>query len=61
MNDREQGRKEYIKELYQEQIILERKIKELLKRYEEIEKFLYWFADEDYINYLDEINLTNKK
>ena len=61
MSDKEQGRKEYIKELYEEQIIVARKIKELRQRYAEIETFLYWFADEDYINYLDEINLTNKK
>ena len=61
MSDKEQGRKEYIKELYDEQIIVARKIKELRQRYAEIETFLYWFADEDYINYLYEINLTNKK
>ena len=61
MSDKEKGRKEYIRELYEEQIIIDSKIKELLKRSSEIETFLYWFADEDYINYLDEINLTNKK
>ena len=61
MKDKEQARKEYIKELYDEQIIIDHKLKDLLKRYAEIETFLYWFADEDYINYLYEINLTNKK
>ena len=61
MNDKEQARKKYIKELYEEKIIIDHKLKELLKRHAEIETFLYWFADEDYINYLDEINLTNKK
>ena len=61
MKDKEQRRKEYIKELYDEKIIIDSKIKELGQRYEEIETFLYWFADEDYINYLYEINLTNKK
>ena len=61
MKDKEQRRKEYIKELYDEKIIIDSKIKELGQRYEEIETIIYWFADEDYINYLDEINLTNKK
>ena len=61
MSDKEQGRKEYIKTIKLEQINLDRKIKELRQRYAEIETFLYWFADEDYINYLYEINLTNKK
>ena len=61
MKDKEQARKKYIKELYHEQIIIDSKIKELLKRDAEIETFLYWFADEDYINYLYKINLTNKK
>lgn len=54
MKDKEQRRKEYIKELYQEKIIIDRKIKDLLKRSSEIETFLYWFADEDYMESLKE-------
>jgi hypothetical protein len=61
MNDKEQARKEFIKELYEEQIIIDHKLKELLKRYAEIETTLYWLDDEESINYLYEINLTNKK
>ena len=61
MKDKEQARKEYIKELYEEQIIIDHKLKELLKRYAEIETTLYWLDDEESINYLYEINLTNKK
>ena len=51
MSDKEQARKEYIKELYEEKIIINSKIKELLKRKKEIETFLYWF-DDNYTNYL---------
>ena len=61
MKDKEQARKKYIKELYEEKIIIDSKLKELLKRHTEIEKSLYWLDDEESINYLYEINLTNKK
>ena len=61
MKDKEQRRKEYIKELYDEKIIIDHKLKELLKRHAEIETTLYWLDDEESINYLYEINLTNKK
>lgn len=61
MKDKEQGRKGYIKEVYQEKINTDRKIKELLKRSSEIEAFLYWFADEEDISKLElKLNLTNK-
>ena len=61
MKDKEQGRKGYIKKLYDEKIMNDIKIKELLKRSAEIEIFLYWFADEDYINYLDKITHESVK
>ena len=54
MKDKEQGRKDYIKEIYQEQMIIDREIKELRQRYAKIETFLYWFADEDYMESLKE-------
>ena len=61
MKDKEQGRKEYIRELYEEKILNDIKIKELLKRSKEIETFLYWFADEEDISKLElKLNLTNK-
>ena len=61
MSDKEKGRKEYIKELYDEQIIISHKLKDLLKRKKEIETFLYWFADEEDISKIElELNLTNK-
>lgn len=61
MTNKAEGRANYIKEVYTKKRELKNQVNELLKEIEELERFLYWYADEEDIYKIElKLNLTNK-